>query len=176
MLAMIDRCQNTQCITACCVWGYVAADLSECSCCPWLKCLQWTHEHQNLDHGAVEEGDLMWCIMFSYRSCGWLGGCQPVQGVWCSEQCSDGKPWIQTLNWKNPNGHNKADCCSYSYHHHVNFVVIIVLQWQYNFKLSNPERLLIGTENRPEIVMSLWTVSVFCHLIWTYWRHYSPWG
>lgn len=31
-LALIERCQNTQCITAICVWNRVAMDQSECPC------------------------------------------------------------------------------------------------------------------------------------------------
>ena len=26
MLVLIERCQNTQCITVCCIWGCIAAD------------------------------------------------------------------------------------------------------------------------------------------------------
>lgn len=33
MLTVIDRCQNKQCITTCYIWGYVAADWSECPYC-----------------------------------------------------------------------------------------------------------------------------------------------
>ena len=34
MLALMERCQNTQCIEAWFVWGCVAADWSECPCWP----------------------------------------------------------------------------------------------------------------------------------------------
>ena len=34
MLVLIERCQNTQCIAACCVWGCETADRSDCQCCP----------------------------------------------------------------------------------------------------------------------------------------------
>lgn len=45
MLAMLQRCQNKECVTACCIWGRVAAD--------WVPMLthvhliQWACEHQN---------------------------------------------------------------------------------------------------------------------------------
>ena len=37
MLVPTERCQNTQCIAVCCVWGCVAADRSGCPCCPNVK-------------------------------------------------------------------------------------------------------------------------------------------
>lgn len=32
LLAVVERCENTQCITACCIWVWVATHWSECSC------------------------------------------------------------------------------------------------------------------------------------------------
>ena len=34
MLVLIERCQNTQGITVCCIWGCIATDQSGCPCWP----------------------------------------------------------------------------------------------------------------------------------------------
>ena len=45
MLALIERCQNTQCIAVCCVWGCRAADQSGCPCWP-LSIVESTNNGQ----------------------------------------------------------------------------------------------------------------------------------
>ena len=71
MLAITDRCQNTQCIAAC--WPLSNATIS-----------MWTSE---LNHWAMEEGVLVWCITFLHpatlqKLTGTVRGTwQRVQGV-----------------------------------------------------------------------------------------------
>ena len=117
MLVLLDRCQNTQCIAVCCVWGCIATDQSGCQCWPLtsVPCEEeptmgtWASE---LDHRAMEEGGLVWWMTFSFTSCGWPGVCASltfgntwhhdalweegklVEAVWCFGQCSAEKPWV----------------------------------------------------------------------------------
>ena len=78
MLAMMERCQNAQCIVVCGIWGCVATDQTEC---PWWPLsiakspYQWGCGISELDHGAMEERFPVWWITFSFRSGGWPGAC-----------------------------------------------------------------------------------------------------
>ena len=69
MLVLIERCQNIQCITVCCVWGCIAADQSGCPCWP-PKIKQWAHAHQNWTSVQWKK---VACLMnnFSLTSRGW---------------------------------------------------------------------------------------------------------
>lgn len=55
-LTIIGRYQHLQCITACCVWGCIEthADL-----CPLLNAPTMAMCLSELDHGAMEEGDMI---------------------------------------------------------------------------------------------------------------------
>ena len=77
VVVLIERCQNTKCIAVCCIWGCIAANQSGCPC--WhlstaesTTMIMWASE---LGHGAMEEGGLVWYIMFSFTSRGWPGVC-----------------------------------------------------------------------------------------------------
>jgi len=51
MLNLIERCQHTQCIAVCCIWGCIAAGQSGClDPCPLLKA-------PTVDMRAMEEGE-----------------------------------------------------------------------------------------------------------------------
>ena len=73
--------------------------------CQPLKALSMGTWASELDHGAMEEGGLVWWIMFSFTSCGWPGVCVSLtwethgtrkhygkkasRQIWCFGQCSD---------------------------------------------------------------------------------------
>lgn len=112
MLALIERCQNRQCITACCVWVCVAADWSARSSSKHL----WANESWIWTMEKKAEKSLVWWIMiwWSFKSCGfpdvcasftWRRDCtkmhyrkgKPPEAVRRSGQCSEGKPCVPTL-------------------------------------------------------------------------------
>ncbi len=51
MLVLMERCQNTQCITDCCIWGCIAPDQSGCPCWPLS-----TAESANSGHVSIRTG------------------------------------------------------------------------------------------------------------------------
>lgn len=66
MQILIERYQNTQCISAYCVWGFV--EWPECPYWP-LSTTESTTGKSEPDHRAMEEGGLDWWITFSF-TCG----------------------------------------------------------------------------------------------------------
>ena len=78
MPALIERCQNTQCITVCCVWGCIAADLSGCPCWPLSTTQSTNNGHVSIRTGP-QSNERKWPGLmnhfFSSTSCGWLGAC-----------------------------------------------------------------------------------------------------
>ena len=113
VLVLTERCQNTQCVIVCCIWGCIGADQSGCPCWPLTtteKANSW-HRASELHHGVMEEGGLAY-ITFSFTSCGWLAYLgstwhhdalweegQLAEAVWCFGQCSAGKPWVLPSTW-----------------------------------------------------------------------------
>ena len=119
MLALIERCQNTQCITVCWVWGCIAAEQSGWLCWPLS-----TTECTNNGHVSIRNGTrsnwrrwpgLMNHIFFyttlmaGCASVAYLGNTKhqgalweegkPAEAVWGFGQCSAGKPWVLPSMW-----------------------------------------------------------------------------
>lgn len=77
MLTMMERYQNTQCISVCCVWSCVAANQSGCP--SWAlyttKSTYNGHWSSEMEHKIMEEGGLVWQVTFFNHKDGWV----PVQ-------------------------------------------------------------------------------------------------
>ena len=115
MLVLIERCQITQSITVCCLWGCITTDQSECLCWPLL-----TPGSTNMDSWApelVQWKKMAWsdescfplhyvngasvCASLTLGTHGTHGtmGTRLVEAAWCSGQGSAVKPWAQPSMW-----------------------------------------------------------------------------
>ena len=76
MLVLIERCQNTQCITVCCVWGCIATDQSECPCWPLSTAKSANNGHISIRTGP-QSNARKWpgliSHIFFYMT--WMTGC-----------------------------------------------------------------------------------------------------
>ena len=84
---MKESSQRTQCITARCVWGQSA----DADPCPALKASTMSMWASALHHGAVEEGGLVWRVVFSFYIM-WMAMCMCIVYL--------GKRWHQEALWE----------------------------------------------------------------------------